>query len=99
MIISWAYWKMSDQITLVRAADWGGFIVPPTKGARTMFDEAETLATTLSEDSETLLTAIEDQDKDEAKRILNKIEGTAKDLRSELNSIPTTADVGEPEGE
>ena len=64
-----------------------------------MFDEAESLAGSLSGDADALLAAIEDQDKDGAKRILSRMEGNAKDLRSALNSIPTTTDVGEPDSE
>ena len=62
-----------------------------------MFDEAETLATSLEEDSNKLCNAIEDGDGDDAIVILSRLQLIAKSLMTELHSLPVTADVGEPE--
>lgn len=62
-----------------------------------MFDEAQTLATSLSDDSDLLVGAIEEEDGSEARAYLAKIEGTVKALRTELSTLPTATDVGESE--
>lgn len=75
-------------------------LLPPLIGARTMFenDEAETLAASLESNVESLVDTIDDGDVIGAKGLLTSIEGIVKTLRTELDSLPTTADVGETEG-
>ena len=62
-----------------------------------MFSEAQTIADSINEGVDELLVAIDEEDRDQAKVVLTNIEGLAKDLRNELNSIPVTSDVSEGE--
>ena len=58
-------------------------------------DEAESLAAHLESNVELLIAAISDGDVVEAKTHLISIELGVRTIRSELNSLPTTTDVGE----
>ncbi|KKL45948.1 hypothetical protein LCGC14_2350540 [marine sediment metagenome] len=61
-------------------------------------DEAELLAAKLEADVGMLTSAIEDGDVTGAREILTRIEGIAKALRTELDSLPVATGVGDPEG-
>ena len=60
-------------------------------------DEAESLAANLESNVELLTAAISDGDVVEAKTHLTSIGLGVQAIRSELDSLPTTTDVGESE--